>query len=152
MMVASSNRGKERRATVRRIARRVTFAVCIVSCAEAGIAHQSAVRHTTCPAGRPADRVRRLIVGGRAPNLDHRSLVPSATAASWCSEGTPMTDTAARAATVAHPLEMLTADEITRATQILRANGNLPDGALFAHIVLHEPDKDALAAWKAGDP
>ena len=34
----------------------------------------------------------------------------------------------------------------------MRATGRLPEGALFAHIVLHEPAKDDLAQWKAGDP
>jgi primary-amine oxidase len=50
-----------------------------------------------------------------------------------------------------HPLSMLTGDEITRAVEILRASGELPDGALFAHIVLHEPSKESLATWKPGD-
>ncbi len=54
--------------------------------------------------------------------------------------------------TVTHPLEMLTGDEIVRATEVLRASGKVPQGALFASIVLHEPDKAALAQWKAGDP
>jgi primary-amine oxidase len=47
---------------------------------------------------------------------------------------------------------MLTGDEIERAVEIVRASGRIPDGALFAHIVLHEPHKDELAHWKAGDP
>ena len=53
---------------------------------------------------------------------------------------------------VSHPLEMLTGDEIKRAVEILRASGKIPEGALFAHIVLHEPHKDALARWKPGEP
>ena len=52
----------------------------------------------------------------------------------------------------AHPLEMLTGEEIKRAVKILRESGRVPDGALFAHIVLHEPHKDELARWKPGDP
>jgi primary-amine oxidase len=47
---------------------------------------------------------------------------------------------------------MLTGAEIERAVAIARADGRLPDDALFAHIVLHEPDKALLAQWKAGDP
>ena len=54
--------------------------------------------------------------------------------------------------TVTHPLEMLTGDEIKRAVEILRASGRIPEAALFAHIVLHEPHKDELARWKPGDP
>ena len=53
---------------------------------------------------------------------------------------------------VSHPLSMLTGDEITRAVEIVKATGKLPDGALFAHIVLDEPEKAAFAAWKPGDP
>src|SRR5690348_15876231 len=47
---------------------------------------------------------------------------------------------------------MLTGDEINRAVEIVRATGKVPEGALFAHIVLHEPPKDELAQWKAGAP
>ena len=54
--------------------------------------------------------------------------------------------------TVAHPLEMLTGEEIKAAVKVLRESGRVPDGALFAHIVLHEPHKDELARWKTGDP
>jgi primary-amine oxidase len=53
---------------------------------------------------------------------------------------------------MSHPLDMLTGDEITRTIEVLRASGRVPEGALFASIVLHEPDKAALAQWKAGDP
>jgi primary-amine oxidase len=51
-----------------------------------------------------------------------------------------------------HPLEMLTGEEIKRAVKILRESGRVPEGALFAHIVLHEPPKDQIELWKAGDP
>jgi primary-amine oxidase len=55
-------------------------------------------------------------------------------------------------AEVTHPLEMLNGDEVKRAVAVLRDSGRLPDGALFASIVLHEPTKDVLAQWKPGDP
>ena len=51
-----------------------------------------------------------------------------------------------------HPLDMLTGEEIERAVAIVRATGRVPEGALFAHVVLHEPDKADLARWKDGDP
>ncbi len=54
--------------------------------------------------------------------------------------------------TAAHPLDMLTGDEIERAVEIVRASGKVPEEALFAHVVLHEPPKDDLARWKCGDP
>jgi primary-amine oxidase len=52
---------------------------------------------------------------------------------------------------MAHPLDMLTGDEIRRAVEVLRATGRVVDGALFAHVVLREPTKDELALWKPGD-
>jgi primary-amine oxidase len=54
--------------------------------------------------------------------------------------------------TIDHPLAFLTADEVAAAREALVAAGELPEGALVAHIVLHEPSKEALAAWSAGDP
>jgi primary-amine oxidase len=51
-----------------------------------------------------------------------------------------------------HPLDMLTSSEIEQAVELVRATGRLPEGTLFAHVVLHEPDKADLARWKEGDP
>ena len=50
------------------------------------------------------------------------------------------------------PLALLSPDEVTAAREALHAAGELPDGALVAHIVVHEPRKDDLAAWSPGDP
>jgi primary-amine oxidase len=47
---------------------------------------------------------------------------------------------------------MLTSEEIERAVALVRGTGRLPDDALFAHVVLREPDKEDLARWKNGDP
>jgi primary-amine oxidase len=47
---------------------------------------------------------------------------------------------------------MLTPDEVTATADVLREAGDLPEGALIAHVVLDEPTKDVLAAWKPGDP
>src|SRR4051812_27482111 len=63
-----------------------------------------------------------------------------------------MTESTATIAAATHPLDMLSGDEITGAVGVLRASGRLPDGVLFASIVLHEPDKATLATWKVGDP
>lgn len=58
-----------------------------------------------------------------------------------------------RAATVAdHPLDPLTADEITAATDILRRERALGDSARFVRVSLHEPSKDAVLRFRAGDP
>ena len=54
--------------------------------------------------------------------------------------------------TVDHPLAMLTAEEVARAVEILRATGRLEERVRFAHVVLDEPDKPTLAAWAPGDP
>jgi len=63
-----------------------------------------------------------------------------------------MTATAPSSSQLAHPLEMLTGAEVTRAVEVLRGSGRLADDALFASIVLHEPHKEVLRSWKAGDP
>jgi primary-amine oxidase len=55
-------------------------------------------------------------------------------------------------AAVGHPLAMLTAGEIEIAVEAVRSTGRLSDSALFAHVVLHEPDKDAVARWQPGEP
>ncbi|GMU78106.1 MAG: amine oxidase [Acidimicrobiia bacterium] len=54
--------------------------------------------------------------------------------------------------TVAHPLALVTDDEVRRASAVIRADPRFPEGALFAHLRLHEPPKDALAAWTPGEP
>jgi primary-amine oxidase len=59
--------------------------------------------------------------------------------------------TTAPTTTATHPLDMLTADEITRAVEILRATGRVPEGARFVHVVLHEPAKEMVAAHRPGD-
>ncbi|MGH7544082.1 MAG: primary-amine oxidase [Gemmatimonadota bacterium] len=50
-----------------------------------------------------------------------------------------------------HPLDPLSADEITITTETLRASGRLEDGARFHLIDLHEPPKADVLAWKPGD-
>jgi primary-amine oxidase len=47
--------------------------------------------------------------------------------------------------TTTHPLEMLSGDEISRASAVVRADARFPEGATFVHVVLHEPHKTALA-------
>ncbi len=44
-----------------------------------------------------------------------------------------------------HPLAMLTGDEISAASRIVRADERFTEDAGFVHVVLHEPDKVALA-------
>ncbi len=53
---------------------------------------------------------------------------------------------------VAHPLEPLTGEEITRAAAILKAQKNLNESARFEQIGLHEPPKDVVLNFKEGDP
>jgi primary-amine oxidase len=45
--------------------------------------------------------------------------------------------------TSAHPLDMLTGDEITRAVEVVRADARFPTDSVFAHVRLHEPEKGA---------
>ncbi|MGZ6998015.1 MAG: primary-amine oxidase, partial [Acidimicrobiia bacterium] len=44
-----------------------------------------------------------------------------------------------------HPLDMLTPDEISAASAVVRSDARFPEGATFVHVVLHEPTKDELA-------
>jgi primary-amine oxidase len=48
---------------------------------------------------------------------------------------------------MSHPLDMLRAEEIDRAREAIHASGRVGESALFAHVVLDEPDKDELARW-----
>ena len=52
---------------------------------------------------------------------------------------------------VEHPLEPLTAEEISAASAILRAGGHIGERAHFAAVTLHEPPKDVIRAFAAGD-
>jgi primary-amine oxidase len=52
----------------------------------------------------------------------------------------------------AHPLDGLTADEMTATVAILKAEGKTTDAARFPLIELKEPDKSVVLAWKPGDP
>jgi primary-amine oxidase len=54
--------------------------------------------------------------------------------------------------TAAHPLDLVTDGEIAVATALVRADARFPKGAVFAHVRLHEPAKDALLAFEPGDP
>ncbi|HMG42385.1 MAG TPA: primary-amine oxidase [Acidimicrobiales bacterium] len=51
-----------------------------------------------------------------------------------------------------HPLDMLTPGEVRRGVEVIRASGRVDPSALFAHVVLDEPTKEALARWQPGDP
>ncbi len=51
---------------------------------------------------------------------------------------------------VRHPLDQLAADEIRAAVAVLKASGRLGEEVRFVSISLAEPDKAALAAFRAG--
>ncbi|HLJ33885.1 MAG TPA: primary-amine oxidase [Ktedonobacteraceae bacterium] len=53
---------------------------------------------------------------------------------------------------ILHPLEPLTAEEITAAVHIVRTERNLHERVRFASITLHEPPKEAVLNFKQGDP
>ena len=52
---------------------------------------------------------------------------------------------------VTHPLDPLTADEITTTVGILRNARGLGDETRFVEIVLREPEKDELARYERGE-
>src|ERR1700689_3135040 len=51
-----------------------------------------------------------------------------------------------------HPLDALTTDEYWTAHDVLQQSGHLTDKTLFSSVLLHEPVKDKVLAWKEGDP
>jgi len=51
-----------------------------------------------------------------------------------------------------HPLEPLSAEEITRAVAILRAEQDLADTARFSTVELHEPSKSDVLDWPLSGP
>lgn len=55
-------------------------------------------------------------------------------------------------AAVDHPLAMLTGEEIVTARDVVRDAGDLPEGAVIAHVVLDEPTKAVANGFAAGDP
>ena len=52
---------------------------------------------------------------------------------------------------VEHPLEPLTVEEISAAAAILRAGGHVGERCHFAAVTLHEPPKDVVRDFAAGD-
>src|SRR2546425_230773 len=53
---------------------------------------------------------------------------------------------------VHHPLEPLTAEEITAAVHIVRTEHNLHERVRFASVALHEPPKEVVLNFKQNDP
>src|SRR3984957_21311867 len=51
-----------------------------------------------------------------------------------------------------HPLDALTTDEYWTVHDVLEQSGHLTDKTLFSSVLLHEPEKDKVLAWKPGDP
>jgi primary-amine oxidase len=55
-------------------------------------------------------------------------------------------------AAVTHPLDPLTAAEITTAFQVIEAYSQFPHGAFFPTVGLKEPSKSEVLAWSPGQP
>ncbi len=55
-------------------------------------------------------------------------------------------------AATAHPLDPLSADEVTRSLAILKHSGKLTASTLFPYLMLREPPKTEVLAWKVGQP
>jgi primary-amine oxidase len=50
-----------------------------------------------------------------------------------------------------HPLDALTTDEYWTVHDVLVQSGHLTEKTLFSSVLLHEPVKDRVLAWKEGD-
>jgi primary-amine oxidase len=57
-----------------------------------------------------------------------------------------------QATTPQHPLDGLTTKEYWTVQDVLIESGHMTDKTLVASLLLHEPTKDKVLAWKAGDP
>ena len=68
------------------------------------------------------------------------------------STSTRTTAGALTSARVRHPLDPLTAEEIQRAIALLRVEHHLGDKVRFETVVLNEPPKQAVLAFKESDP
>jgi primary-amine oxidase len=53
---------------------------------------------------------------------------------------------------VHHPLDALTADEYWTIYRALRDAGHVKEQTVFTSVLLHEPPKQEVLKWKAGDP
>ncbi|RGE18760.1 primary-amine oxidase [Leucobacter sp. wl10] len=51
-----------------------------------------------------------------------------------------------------HPLDSLTADELSATSALLAAERGVDDSWRYASIILREPPKAEVKAWRAGDP
>jgi len=51
-----------------------------------------------------------------------------------------------------HPLDGLTTEEYWKVHDILQQSGHMTDKTAVSMLVLHEPDKSKVLAWKPGDP
>jgi len=54
--------------------------------------------------------------------------------------------------TVSHPLDPLTAEEVARTVQLIKASGLYHDGVKFETVELRDPDKAFVRAWQPGQP
>ncbi len=54
--------------------------------------------------------------------------------------------------TLGHPLDPLTAQEISKAVSVIRQSQSLSEAALFPQIALKEPDKEMVLNFQSGDP
>lgn len=52
----------------------------------------------------------------------------------------------------AHPLDALSAAEISSAVEILRQSGSVDAGAKFPTLTLHENEKSTVRSWRTNDP
>src|SRR6186713_3368094 len=52
--------------------------------------------------------------------------------------------------TVAHPLALVTQEELAVAAALVRADARFPEGAVFAHLRLREPHKAEVLGFTPG--
>src|SRR5215470_18692210 len=80
-----------------------------------------------------------------------RTAFPVAVALVLLSAAAHAEDRVAAPMRATHPMDALTADEITTSTKILRNAGKLGDGSLVVSMTLEEPPKAEVRGWRAGE-
>jgi primary-amine oxidase len=63
-----------------------------------------------------------------------------------------MTSTSPTTTASAHPLDMITADEMRRAAELVQADPRFEPDSVFVHLRLREPAKETVTAFTPGDP
>src|SRR5690606_2096130 len=116
-------------------------------------ARRSVRRHFSATGGRMMDsRVLRPPAATPSVMLASALLLSGSALAQTSPPQDEARGTAQPAENALHPMDALTSDELLRTVDLLRAAGRLDDDAKFPTLDLAENDKEAVLAWRPGEP